>query len=76
MGVVRKQGVLSLETHDVLLASHKLLSDNLEAIAKKFEAQEVAKLSTNIIVCDFFEQSHKSGACLLSGLGLSDEQVK
>ena len=36
----------------------------------------MTKLSTNNIFCDFCEQAHESGACLLSSLGLSKEQVK
>jgi len=48
MGVVKKQGVLTLETHDALMASNKLLSN-------KIEAQKVTKLSKNGVSCDFYE---------------------
>lgn len=54
MSVQKKQGVLSLETQDVLRSSNKLLSIQLEAIAKKLEAvQEVANISSNGEVYDF-----------------------
>lgn len=69
--VQKKQGVLSLETHDTLLARHKLLRIQLEEITKKLEAYEVAKLSSNRVVHDFCEQAHESGVCVLASLGLS-----
>jgi len=71
-----KHGFLSLDTHESLLASNKLISIQMEAIAKKLEAQEVASLSFNGVVCDFWEQSHKSGACLSTSLGLSYKAKK
>jgi len=75
-GVVKNQGVISLETHDALLARNKLLSDKIKALAKRFEAQKVPKMSINGVCCDFCEQSHESGACLPTSLGLSEEKVK
>jgi len=36
-----------LETHDALRTSNKILSIQLEAIAKKLEAQEVENISSN-----------------------------
>jgi len=53
-----------------------LVRDKLEVIANKLVAQEVAKLSTNRLVCDFCEQAHESHACLPASLGLSEEKVK
>jgi len=40
------------------------------------EAQEVAKVSTNGVVYDFWEQAHESGACLPTSLGLYEDLVK
>jgi len=62
--VVKKQRVLSLETHDALLACNKLLSDKIEALAKRLEAQEVAKLSINSVSCDFSEQARERWNCI------------
>jgi hypothetical protein len=62
--VHKKQRVLSLETNDILLASNKLLNVHLEAITKKLEAHEVAKLLSNGVICDYCEQAHECGACL------------
>jgi len=45
--IQKKQGVLNLETHDALRTSNKILSIQLEAIAKKLEAQEVENISSN-----------------------------
>jgi hypothetical protein len=74
MGVVKKHGVLILETHDALLESNKLLSDKIKALAKRLEAQEVAKMSINGVSYNFL--SKLSGACLSASLGLSEEHVK
>jgi hypothetical protein len=59
-----------LNIQDALLSSNKLLSIQLETIAKSLEAREVAHLSpkTN---CDICEQAHGSGACLPASLGFS-----
>lgn len=76
MGVVKKQGVLSLKTHDALLVSNKLLSDKIDWLAKRLEVQEVAKLSINGVSCDFCEQARESDACLPASFWLSEEQVK
>lgn len=62
MGVVKKQGVLCLQTHDALLKSNKLLSDKIKALAKRLEAEEVEKLSINGVRWDFYEQARESGA--------------
>jgi len=59
---------------DALLGSHKLLSDKIEAIAKKLEEEEVARLSTNDIGHVFCEQAHETKACLLASLRLYEEQ--
>jgi len=40
------------------------------------EAQEVAKLSTNGMGCNFCGQYHETEACLPTNLGLSEEQIK
>jgi len=40
------------------------------------EAQEVAKLSTNGLICEFCEQAHENGTCLPLSFGLSNEQVR
>jgi hypothetical protein len=76
IGVLKKQRVLRLEIHDALLERNKLLSDKIDALAKRLEAQEVAKLSINGVSCDFCEQAHESGVCLPDSLGLSEEKVK
>lgn len=75
MSVQKKQGVLSLETQDVLRSSKKLLSIQLEAIAKKLKAQEVANISSNGEVYDLCEKAHERDACLPASFGLSEEQV-
>jgi hypothetical protein len=59
MGVVKKHGVLILETHDALLESNKLLSDKIEALAKRLEAQEVAKMSINGVSYNFLSKLMK-----------------
>ena len=41
----KKKGMINLNTQDALLASNKLLSIQLETIAKRLEAREVAHLS-------------------------------
>lgn len=41
MGVQIRKGVLDLETHDMLLASNKLLSAQLKNITKKIGGEEV-----------------------------------
>jgi len=66
----KKKGMIDLNTQDVLLASNKLLRLQLEMIAKKMEAREVAKLSARNTY-DLCEQAHESGACLPTVLGLS-----
>jgi hypothetical protein len=70
-----KKGMIDLNTQDALLASNKLLSIQLETIAKRLEAREVAHLyaKTN---CEICEQAHENGACLPTSLGFSKEQVK
>ena len=57
------------------LGRNKLLSIQLEIIAKRLEAREVAQLSpkTNCNIC---EQAHESDACLPESLGFSEEHVK
>jgi hypothetical protein len=45
--VSRRQGIFQLDTQDALIAGHKLLSNKLEAIAKKLETPETAKLVMN-----------------------------
>jgi hypothetical protein len=62
-----------LETHDVLLASRKLISAKIEALAERLKAQEVELLSVNGVSCDFCELAHESGACLPESLGLFEE---
>lgn len=77
MSVQKKQGVLSLETQDVLRSSNKLLSIQLEAIAKKLEAvQEVANISSNGEVYDFMWKSSWKGCMPSSKFWISEEQVK
>ena len=71
----KKKGMIYINIQDALLASNKLLSLQLETIAKRLEAREVTKLSARN-TCDFWEQAHESGACLSISLGLSEEQVK
>jgi len=75
MSVINKQKDLSLDTHDTLLASNELLSDKLEAITKKLEAQEKARLSITDVVYNFCQQAHESDTCLPTSLGVSEEQV-
>jgi hypothetical protein len=62
--VPNKHNVLSLETHDALLASNKLLSDKIETLAKKSEAE----LAINGVSYKFCEQAHECGACLPASL--------
>jgi hypothetical protein len=64
----RKKGMIDLNTQDALLASNKLLSIQLETLAKRLEAREVAHLSAKTN-CDIYEQAHESGACLPASLG-------
>lgn len=51
-----------------------VLSEKIEEIAKKLEARDVSKLSTNGVGFDFCEQAHETGACLPTILGLSEER--
>lgn len=76
MNGVKNKELLKLETHDALLRNHKLLTKIIEEIAKKLEVQEVVKLSTNGIGCNFCEQAHETGTCLRARLGLSEGQLK
>jgi len=46
----------------------------MEAISKKLEAQDVASLLFNGVVCDFCKQAHESGACLSASLELFEEK--
>jgi len=66
----KKKGMIVLKTQDALLASNKLLSIQLETLAKRLEAREVAQLSAKV-TCDFQEKAHESGACLPASLGFS-----
>jgi hypothetical protein len=70
-----KKDMINLNTKDALLSSNKLPRLQLETIAKKLEAREVAKISAKC-TCDLCEQSHESRACLPTNLKLSEEQVK
>lgn len=70
-GVVKKQGVPNLDAYDALLASNQTYSEKLEAITKKMEVQEVARLSTNGVICGFCVQAYESGAYLPKSLRLS-----
>jgi len=45
--VTKKKEVVKLKSQDELLESQRLLGKKMEEIAKKLEAREVAKLSTN-----------------------------
>jgi len=76
MGVVKKHGSLILETHDALLASNKLLSDKIEALAKRLEAQEVAKKSINGVSYNFVSKLLKVVHDFQQVWGLSEEYVK
>jgi len=71
----RKKDMIDLNTQDALLASNKLHKIQLESIAKRLEAREVAHLfaKTN---CEICEQAHESSVCLPTSLGFSEEQVK
>jgi hypothetical protein len=71
----KKKGMIDLNAQDSLHASTKHLIIQLETLAKRLEAHEVAQLSTNA-TCDFCEQANESGVRLLISLGLSEEQVK
>lgn len=64
----KKKGMIDLNTQDALLASNKLLSIQLETIAKRLEARQVARLSAKTN-CEICEQAHESGACLPLLLG-------
>lgn len=72
--VVKKKEALKLQCQDALLESQMVLSEKIEEIAKKLEARDVSKLSTNGVGCDFCEQAHEKGACLPTILGLSEER--
>lgn len=77
MGVQKRKGVLDLETHDMLLASNKLLSAQLKQNykkKKKMEAKKLEQLSSHGLSCELCEQTHRSGVCLPQSLGLSQEQ--
>ena len=71
----RKKDMIDLNTQDALLSSNKLLYIQLETIAKRLEAREVAHLSAQAN-CEICEQAHENGACLPTSLGFSEEQVK
>jgi len=60
--------MIDLNTRDALLASNKLLSIQLDIIAKRLEAREVAHLSAKTN-CEICEQAHENGACLPTSLG-------
>jgi hypothetical protein len=64
----RKKDMIDLNTQDALLATNKLLSIQLETIAKRLEALEVAHLSAKTN-CDICEQAHENGAWLPASLG-------
>jgi len=59
-----------MNTQDALLANNKLPSIQIETLAKKLDAREVAQLSAKA-TCDFCEQADESGSCLLASFGLS-----
>lgn len=67
---------MELDAHEVLLGSKKLLYIQLEIVAKRLKARDMAQLSSIGTICDFCKQAHESGACLRTSLGLSKEQVK
>jgi len=71
----RKNGLIDQNTQDDLLARNKLLSIQLETIAKRLEVREVGHLSAKTN-CDICEQAHESAACFPASLGFSEEQVK
>jgi hypothetical protein len=52
--------MIDLDTHEALLASNKLLTIQLEIISNKLQAMGVAQLSSNIVVCDLFEQADET----------------
>jgi len=66
---------VDLNTQDALLARNKLLIIQLETLAKRLEAREVAHLSAKTN-CDIYKHAHESGVCLPASLGFSEEQVK
>jgi len=66
----KKKVMIDQNIQDALLSSNKLLSIQLETLAKRLEARKVAHLysKTNCHVCD---QAHESGACLPASLRFS-----
>jgi len=59
MVVHKKQRVLSLETHDALLARNKLLSAKLEEIAKQLKAQMWQSYEPIVYVATFVSKLMK-----------------
>jgi hypothetical protein len=71
----KKKGMIDLKNQGVLLASNKLLNIQLETLAKRLEAREVAQLSVKAY-CNVCEQTHESDACLRESLGVLKDQVR
>jgi hypothetical protein len=51
-------------------------SIQIETISKKSEAETLFQISSKGLGCDLCEQTHASGTCIPTSLGLSDEHVK
>lgn len=72
MVVQKKQEVLSLKTHNALLARSELKYP-IGRIAKLLEAHKWWQSYHNGVVCDFREQADENSSCLPTSLGLSEE---
>jgi hypothetical protein len=65
-GAKKKGGMLELDTQDAVLAQTKLLSNQMEALMKRFDPQQQGN-EVQELRCDFCQGGHANGGCFPEG---------